>query len=201
MTIPSGVKRLALPFTAFLLVGGGTLLALPEKSPDTGDARKEPTVVAVDAMTAGTPSLEVRSRVEIRDIDVSARADGALSSIDQIPDGVLTANHVPGQQILLSSIAENVVAAVGPGYVSVSVRLDSQRWMGPVGTTGTTVNVYSITNGVSSLISEKAVILDAPEVADLKPRDDAIITLAVRRDSLGAVLVAATEDRLWLTGR
>lgn len=201
MTIPYTVRRLALPLLAFGLVGAGTLAALPDNEKPTDASQKAPTVVVVDAMSAGTPSVEVRSRVEVRDIDVSARADGAFSSVNDIPDGVLASDHVAGQQLLATSMADNVVEAVGEGYVAVSVRLDSQRWMGPVKTTGDTVDAYSITNGVATLISPNAVILDSPDIADLKPRDDAIVTLAVRRDSLGAVLVAASEDRLWLTGQ
>lgn len=201
MTIPYTVRRLALSLLAFGLVGAGTLAALPDSEKPTDASQKAPTVVVVDAMSAGTPSIEVRSRVEVRDIDVSARADGAFSSVEQIPQGVLASDHVAGQQLLATSMADNVVEAVGDGYIAVSVRLDSQRWMGPVKTTGESVDAYSITNGVATLISPDAVILDSPDVADLKPRDDAIITLAVRRDSVGAILVAASEDRLWLTGQ
>ena len=201
MTIPYTVRRLALSLLAFGLVGAGTLAALPDSEKPTDASQKAPTVVVVDAMSAGTPSIEVRSRVEVRDVDVSARADGAFSSVEQIPQGVLASDHVAGQQLLATSMADNVVEAVGDGYIAVSVRLDSQRWMGPVKTTGESVDAHSITNGVATLISPDAVILDSPDVADLKPRDDAIITLAVRRDSVGAILVAASEDRLWLTGQ
>lgn len=201
MTIGYRIRRLAVPVTAFALVTGGALLALPDDNSSSDAAQKAPTVVVVDNVESGTPTDEVRKHVEVRQVDVSARADGAFASLDEIPAGVLVADHVGGQQLLATSISKNVVTAVGEGFVSVSVRLDSQRWVGPVKATGSTVNVFAINAGVATLVSPDAVVLDSPDFSDLKPRDDAIVSLAVRNDTLAAVLVAAAEDKLWLTGR
>lgn len=201
MTIPYRIRRLIIPAAAFALAAGGAMLALPRSSERTDAAAKVATVVVVDPVEAGTGTDELTKHVEVRQLESGARADGALESVDQLPSGVLVADMVPGQQVLSSSITENVVTAVGEGFVSVSVRLDSQRWTGPVRATGKTVNVFSINAGVATLISSGAVVLDSPDMSGLEPRDDAIVSLAVRRESLKAVLAAAMEDKLWLTGQ
>lgn len=201
IAIPHRVRRLAVPVAAFALVAVGSAIALPDGEGTTDAGSRSPTVVATDSVAAGAPVDEVLRHVEVRQIESSSRAEGAFSSVEQIPDGVLVAALVPGQQVLASSVSENRVTAVGDGYVSVSVRLDSQRWVGPVTSTGSTVNVYAINAGVATLVSPGAVVLDSPDAAGVEPRDDAIVSLAVRADTLTAVLVAATEDKLWLTGR
>ena len=90
MIVPNTVRRMALPVAAFVLVGTGAMLALPGSSEPDSTTTRQPTVVLVDSVSAGTPSLEVRSRAEVRDLEASARAEGALSSLDDIPAGVLS---------------------------------------------------------------------------------------------------------------
>lgn len=201
MIIPHRLRRAALPGTAFVLVATGALLALPSGDDRADTTDRIPTVVASESIDAGTSTADLASRLEVIMVESSARAEGALESADQLPDGVVAAPLARGQQVLGSSITDNVVTAVGRGYVSVSVRLDSQRWTGPMKTTGETVDVHAINAGVAALVSPDAVVLDSPDMAGLEPRDDAIVTLAVRRETLDAVLVAAMEDKLWLTGR
>lgn len=184
---------------AFALVTIGTLIALPND--DSADANdKVPTVVATATMSSGTDTSDVRTKVEIRDLDPSARAQGALTSIDEIPDGVIAIGLVPGQQLLESSFASTSVAALGPDYVAVSVRLDPQQWVGPVIIAGNVVDVYDVFNEVTTLVAHEAVILDAPAADGLAPQDETIVSLGVRKESLPAVLVAATNNRIWLTG-
>jgi hypothetical protein len=107
---------------------------------------------------------------------------------------------VVGQQLLVTSFADDAVAAVGAGRVSVSVRVDSQRWVGPFNTTGTVVDVYAIDENGATKISSGAVILGSPSTEDLTPKQDSIVSLAVREETLQAVLVAASENRLWMVG-
>ena len=194
------IRRFAPAAGAFLLVAGGTLFALPN-SDDGGSTTKQlPTVVAIAPLAGGSDSEQVRASVEIRQVDIEDRPVGALSATSEIPDGVLVAPHVVGQQLLETSFAENKVEALGDNYVSVSVRLESQRWVGPVLISGMTVNIFEITLTGATEVAKKAVVLEAPTPDDVEPKADAIVSLGIPRDSLPKVLLAASENRLWLVG-
>jgi len=201
MNIPQKIKRMAPAFTAFILVGGGTLLILPNQSSDNSGDDLVPTVIMKTFIEAGTTTKDVALSVEITEIPDAARANGALSSLNQLPQGVLVSDHVEGQQVLLTSFSKSSVAALGDNYVAVSVRLDTQRWLGPIRATGEFVNVYAVTPTSASIISLDAVVLDTPEVEDIKAKDESIISLGVKKETLGAVLSAARDNSLWLTGR
>ena len=176
------------------------MLALPREDGATTSADLVPTVVATARLERGTTTSDLLRNAEVRLLPRDARADGAYEALSDVPAGVLTSPHVRGEQIIPESIAESQVAALGPGYVAVSVRLDTQRWRGPVEATGRIVDVFVVTNGESELISARAVVLHSPASAEMEPRDDAIITLGVQKSTLGRVIAAATEDRLWLAG-
>lgn len=196
----SSLRRAMLPAAAFVLSSIGALLVLPRDHTAANSSDLLPTVVVTARLERGTSTEVLLENVEVRQLPRDARADGAYSSAAEIPNGVLTGTHVPGQQVVPESVAKSRVASLGRGYAAVSVRLDTQRWTGPVIATGEIVDVYAVTNGQSELISARAVILDSPTPADMKPRDDAIITLGVADTTLARVIAAATEDRLWLAG-
>lgn len=194
------LKRFAPATLAFVLVAFGTLLVLPKNDEAANADERQPTLVLVRGVEAGTPASELVTDVEVKMLEPDARATGALSSLDEIPDGVLISNHVPGEQLLASSFAANVVEGLGVGFVAVSVRLDAQRWVGPLVTTGDVVDVYDIGDEVALPIAREAVVLEAPTPTDLGPRDEAVISLGVPQSSLSAVLVAANDNRIWLVG-
>lgn len=194
------LKRFAPATLAFVLVAFGTLLVLPKNDEAANADERQPTLVLVRGVEAGTPASELVTDVEVKMLEPDARATGALSSLDEIPDGVLISNHVPGEQLLASSFAANVVEGLGVGFVAVSVRLDAQRWVGPLVTTGDVVDVYDIGDEVALPIARDAVVLEAPTPTDLGPRDEAVISLGVPQSSLSAVLVAANDNRIWLVG-
>ena len=194
------LKRFAPATLAFVLVAFGTLLVLPKNDEAANADERQPTLVLVRGVEAGTSASELATDVEVKMLEPDARATGALSSLDEIPDGVLISNHVPGEQLLASSFAANVVEGLGVGFVAVSVRLDAQRWVGPLVTTGDVVDVYDIGDEVALPIARDAVVLEAPTPTDLGPRDEAVISLGVPQSSLSAVLVAANDNRIWLVG-
>lgn len=193
------LQRYGLPVAAFLLVGLGTLVALPTDDSAAGSG-KLPTVVVVSDISAGTNANEVRSRVEVRQVASEDRASNALSSVDDIPNGVLAYVHVAGQQLLSTSFAENRIDAVKKGYVAVSLRLETQRWLGPLTTSGAIVNVYDIAPTGAQLVSRNAVVIDPPSTSDVGPKDEAVLSLAVDPASLADVLRAAEQGRIWLVG-
>lgn len=200
MIDPRSLKRYMPALAAFVLVAVGTLLVLPNSDEPAKADQLQATLVAKSPIEAGVKSDELGSMLEIRMVPIDARATGALSTFGEIPEGVLIADFVAGQQLLASSIAENVVKGLGDGFVSVSVRLDLQRWAGPVLTTGNIVDVFDIVESAATLIASKVVILDAPTVESLGSRDESIVTLGVPEASLPQILIAANENRIWLVG-
>ena len=63
-----------------------------------------------------------------------------------------------------------------------------------------TVNIFEITLTGATEVAKKAVVLEAPTPDDVEPKADAIVSLGVPRESLPKVLLAASENRLWLVG-
>jgi len=197
MNITSKIKRATAPAVAFVCVGAGGLLLVPG-----GEASEErlPTLVAASDIVDGTDATRVRSRVEVRMLPPDARANGALTSADEIPDGVLAYSHESGQQILTSSFAADRIAALGDNFVAVSIRVESPRWIGPLVTTGRIVDVYQVDAEEVRLITTDAVIVDAPDPENLGAKDDSVVVLGVRKDALSAVVLAASNNAIWLVG-
>ncbi len=202
MKVISVVKRFWIPLAVFVLTTAGLATLLPH-SDDNADASIEiPTVVMTTDMPAGTDADIVRTNVEIRMLPTEARAIGALQSILDIPEGLLNSHHVIGQQVLTSSFDVSRVRAFGDDYVSLSIRLDPQRWTGPYSTAGQRVNIYEVQDGTNAvLISADAIIINAPSITDLKPDDKSVVTFGVRRGTVAAVIVAATNEKIWVTSR
>lgn len=179
------------------------IFALTPKS-SAKDDNLVPVVVATRMLTDGTNSASVRKGAEVRMLPDEARSEGAFSSLDALPNGVLAFDHVPGQQILATSFARNHVSSLGADFVAVSVTLDPQRWVGPWLQAGRIVDVYDTREPRPTVVAVRAVILEAPEAVDatdLEPTQDAVISLGVPKDSLAGVLSAAENGTVWLVGR
>ena len=200
MRVNDKYKRFIPAIAIFLLVTFGLLQLIPTGKNVAVSTELIPTVVFTQIASAGTNSSDLVSQIEIRMMDTRSRASGSLSSIEEIPSGVLVSDHVEGQQLLISSIAANAVDGLGVGFVAVSVAMDAQRWIGPLLATGTIVDVYEVIGETSTRIAENAVILNEPTVDESSSNDQTIISLAVPGSSLNQVLVAANENRLWLVG-
>lgn len=201
MTIKDRLRKWWPAVTAFALIAGGTLAALPSDTEPVDAADLVPVLVTTRRIDVGTSADVVRGDVEVRRVPADMRPEGALSSVAEIPSGVLASTHVAGQQVLQTSFAANQASALGEGYATVSVKLDAQRWVGPAKVTGKFVSVYSILDGKSVLICSDAVILDAPSTNDVKATDNSIISLGVRREFLADIVTAAEQEHLWLTGK
>ncbi|MEN9805492.1 MAG: hypothetical protein RIS41_2339, partial [Actinomycetota bacterium] len=98
---------------AFVLVALGTLMILPKNDDVANADQRQPTLVLVADVESGTATADLTAQVEVKMLEVDARATGALASLDDLPDGVLVADHVAGQQLLASSFAANVVEGLG----------------------------------------------------------------------------------------
>ena len=196
------LRRLGLPLAAGALVAFGTLALVGNGDDAAGTPTVDltPTVVARQAVPSGTDRETLIDRLEVRMLPDEARADGAIERLDDLPEGVLVTELVRGQQVLMSSIADDVIAAIADNYVAVSVRLDPQRWAGPFNVTGAEVDLYDNQEASTGLLVEGARIIDAPDTTELDPRSEAVITLAVPADDVSAVIDAAANGRLWAVG-
>lgn len=201
MTITRRVTKYLPAMLAFAFVLAGSWMLLP-RDEDTADAEARVNVVMLTrALPEGATALDIRNAAEVRSMPAEAVADGAYDSLDDITGGVLSVAHASGQQLTQLSFARNRVAAVGPEFVVTSVRMSAQNWSGAVRISGDVVDVYALTETGASLVTRGAVVLDAPSLEELQPSSDAVITIAVRRDSLAALLVAAHDEQLWLVGQ
>jgi hypothetical protein len=201
MSLKRRITKYMPAMLAFAFVLAGSWMLLP-RDESTADADAQVSVVVLDrAMPEGTSALEARKAATVRSLPAEAVVDGAFDSLDDITDGVLAVDHASGQQLTALSFARNRVAAVGAGFVVTSVRMSAQHWSGAIRISGDTVDVYALTETGAVMVSPAAVVLDSPSLDDLQPTDDAVITIAVRRDTLPAVLVAAQEEQLWLVGK
>jgi len=203
-------RRLAIPLLAGALVSIG-VIALTGSGGDPIDA--DPTVdlvatlVADRPVAAGTPIAQLGDAIGVRMLPREARADGALGATAGLDDlaahdgAIVTTDLVTGEQLLLGDIASDPVAAIADDYVAVSVRLDLQRWAGPYVTTGAEVDIYSTgTDTATMLIVADARIVAAPDAAELDPRSESVITLAVPAVDVTAVIEAAAAGTLWMVG-
>lgn len=199
MNNPSPRRRLVPATAAFAMTFVGVLALAPRSDESDGDL--VPVLMATRELSDGTPADVVGGAVEVRMISSSVRADGAITSTDALPEGVLAYDLVAGQQVLATSFAESRVRSLGDGYVAVSVKLDPQRWVGALLEAGRIVDVYDTSETGPQRIASRAVILQSPETADLAPSEDTLVSLGVPEASLGDVLLAISNNRIWLVGR
>lgn len=199
--ISDRVRRLGPAAFAFVMVGTGTYIGFSRVSGSTTGDHLVATLVVRSAHGAGTSSEVVKSDVQVKMMAESSRANGALSSLGQIPSGVLAYPHAAGQQLLAASFAPDVVRALGANYVALSVRLDPQRWVGPLQASGANVNVFDVEGPDATQVATGAVILKSPETTSLDPKEGVVVSLAVPRESVAGVLAAAQSEHLWLVGK
>lgn len=192
--------RKALPAAAAFSLTFVGVLALAPRDVGDGDGIV-PVLVASRVISDGTSSESVAGAVEVRMVAESVRADGAIPSKDALPEGVLAYDLVEGQQVLATSFAESRVRGLGDGYVAISAKLDPQRWVGALLEAGRIVDVYDTSETGPRRIASRAVILQSPETADLAPAEDTLVSLGVPEDTLADVLLAVSNNRIWLVGR
>ncbi|NDF68890.1 MAG: hypothetical protein EB143_05170 [Actinobacteria bacterium] len=201
MTIKQNITKYLPAMLAFSFVLVGSWMLLP-RDEDTVSADAQVDVLVLDrAMPEGASASAVRDAASVRSLPAEAVTEGAFDSIDDIDGGVLAIDHAKGQQLTTLSFARNRVAAVGPEFVVTSVRMSAQNWSGALRISGDVVDVYALTETGVAMVSAGAVVLDSPSLDDLQPADEAVITIAVRRETLPAVLFAAREEQLWLVGK
>jgi hypothetical protein len=199
------IRRLGPLLLAFGLATVGVLL-LFEQQPESNDGSTDttvvaevrvPTLVAIDNIAAGTSVSELGPVVEVRDLPASARAAGAVESLSGLPPGTLLNPLVPGQQLLISAIADDPRDNVGSELVAVSVVLAPERWIGPVRTTGDEVKIY-VLGGAEAQPLTTAYVLSAPDPTTVAIGQNVLITLGVPAADAGRVIGAVSTTGIWL---
>lgn len=196
------IRRFGPPVAAFLLAAFGVAL-ITGGGGTSGDASVQasdaiPTVVAAGPIPAGTPTADLGGLVEVRSLPGAARAAGAVSSVDELPDGVVAGGLVAGQQVLASSVATGIDAELGGDLVALSATLDAQQWAGPLAVTGDRVDVWAIGDGEAQPIAAGVVVIDAPDPASVGPNDATVLVLGVPREATGRVVSAIAGAGIWL---
>ena len=194
------LRRVGPAFAAFVLVALGVLVLANgnKKNADASNDGLRATVVAVAPISAGTSDDQLGSKVEVRMLPTNARAQGAVDSVNDLPEGVFATDLVPGQQLLTSNIVDDVRKSLGNGRVAVSARLDPAQWTGPVATTGAHVNVYAIGGNNAELIATNVIVLDSPDPGSLTPQQEAVVTLGVTDAQVSRVIGAVSGAGVWL---
>ena len=194
------LRRLGPVLLAFVLAAAGVLV-LAGANKASGDAQGEvtrPTLIAVTAIDAGTPTSSLSGMVEVRMLPETARASGALGSLADLPSGVVASRMVSGQQVLVSSVVEEQKKGLGTDRIAVSAKLDPAQFAGPVATTGKRVNVYAVGASNAELIATDVVVLDAPDPGSLTPQQEVIVTLGVSPQQVSRVVGAVAGAGIWL---
>jgi hypothetical protein len=199
------IRRVGPLLLAFGLAVLGVLLLIGRSDDATTEATATtavvasglPTLVATVDVPAGTAVSELGPSVEVRDVPSTARAAGAVESLAGLPPGKLLTPLVPGQQILISAIADDPRDAVGTDLVAVSAVLAPERWLGPVKTTGDEVKVYAIGGDEAQAITT-ALVLSAPDPATVVIGQSVLLTLGVPTADVGRVIGAISGGGIWL---
>jgi pilus assembly protein CpaB len=202
MTSSRFIRRLGPLLLAFGLAFIGVLLLVQQGESDGTDAEvvsevRVATVVATAEVAAGTPVSELGGSVEVRELPAPARAVGAVEALDGLPPGKLLTPLVPGQQVLISAVANDPLDDVGSGLVAVSVVLAPERWVGPVTTFGDEVRVY-VVGGDEALPLTTAYVLSAPDPASVGAGQSVLLTLGVPAAEAGRLIGAVSTTGIWL---
>lgn len=193
------LRRVGPALGAFVLVALGVLvLANGSGRSDAATDELLPTVVAVSPIDAGTAAADLGPLVEVRMLPANARAHGAVTSVAELGDRVVAAPLVAGQQVLDTSMVDDVHRDLGRGMVAISAKLDPAQWSGPVATTGARVNVYAVGGQSAELIALDVVVLDAPDPGSITPQQETIITLGVHDADVARMIGAVAGAGIWL---
>ncbi|MEJ6510997.1 MAG: hypothetical protein QNL59_05275 [Actinomycetota bacterium] len=194
------LKRIGPAMAAFVLVALGVLVLTngEKKSVDASGEGLRATLVAVAPIGAGTAVDQLGSNVEVRMLSPDARAEGAVTSIGDLPIGVVDSDLVIGQQLLAGSVVDDIRKSLGNGRVALSARLDPAQWTGPLVTTGNRVDIYAIGGANAELIATDVIVLDSPDPTALSPQQEVVVTLGVNDAQVSRVIGAVSGAGVWL---
>jgi pilus assembly protein CpaB len=207
-------RRVLAAVTALLLavLGGLLLLVYVAKADERAlaDLRPASVLVLTKAVPEGATAKELAAAVEERELPGTAVAPGAATSVAELAGRVTTTALQPGEQLLLSRLADPAVLAAARGIVvpeglhQLSVTLEAQRVVGATLVPGATVGVFLSTEESTQLSLQKVLVTavqggaagggDAPA-----PPAPMTVTLALSGSDAQKVVFAVEHGTIWLS--
>jgi pilus assembly protein CpaB len=208
-------RRVLAALTALLLavVGGLLLLVYVAGADQRAIADLQPVSVLVvsKALPEGAAGAELSGALEVRELPGTAVVPGAATHLDEVDGRVTTTALQPGEQLLLSRLADPAAledakgVSVPKGLHQVSVKLEAQRVVGGTLTPGATVAVFLSTKDTTQLSLHK-VLVTAVQGGAAGGSGDAVaqpadltVTLALSGRDAQKVVFAAEHGSIWLS--
>ncbi|SDT05923.1 pilus assembly protein CpaB [Friedmanniella luteola] len=201
--------------TALLLavVGGLLLLVYVAKADQRAVAGLQPVRVLVltKAVPEGATSSELAAALEERQLPGTAVAPGAVTSLSELRGRVATTSLQPGEQLLLSRLADPAAleaakgVTVPEGLHQVSVTLEPQRVVGASLAPGATVGVFLSTKDSTRLTLQKVLVTAVQGGAvgaegGAAPQSTPLtVTLALSGADAQKVVFTAEHGTIWLS--
>ena len=174
-------------------------------------------LVVVEPIAKGTPVSQLGNRVSEEKYPAVAVADGALSSLDDVAGMVVTADLLPGEQLLAGRVAapEELLlpgeVALPSGMQRVSLELDRERVVGGLISAGDTVGIFvSLDDPERTVVALNKVLVLRVQGATAEPTSESsateaapgssvMVTLAVTESQALEVVFSAEHGDIWLT--
>ena len=134
------------------LVGVGVLVSYVQGAEDRALAGQKTVevLVAAEAIEAGTPAGDLDGKLEIKTVTANVRAEGAVTSIDQLGERVSEIDLLPGDQIVKARFVDAdeaqagaATAEDGENMLQATVALEPERALGGLIKPGDTVGVVA----------------------------------------------------------
>ncbi len=159
-----------------------------------GEATVE--VLVVDTLVAkGTPVSEVAKAVTTEWVPVKVRAEGSVSTLNNLSGTVAAVDLLPGEQVVAArfvnpvDLASETVVAIPDGLLEVTIALDPQRAVGGQPLPGDLVAVVASFNDVATEPVEES----TTPVGITTQEEEVTVTLAATHIILHKVLIANVQ--------
>ncbi|MDH3730685.1 MAG: RcpC/CpaB family pilus assembly protein [Acidimicrobiia bacterium] len=154
-------------------------------------------VLVVDTMVAkGTPISEVAKAVTTEWVPVKVRAEGSVSTLNNLSGTVAAVDLLPGEQVVAArfvnpvDLAAETIVAIPDGLLEVTIALDPQRAVGGQPLPGDLVAVVASFNDVATEPVEEP---STPIGITTQEEEAAVATLAATHIILHKVLIANVQ--------
>jgi pilus assembly protein CpaB len=164
------VKRRVLGLVGALLlalVGIGVLVGYVNGAEDRALAGQQTVevLVAAEPIEAGTPAGELDGRIEFEKIPAKVRAEGAVTSLDQLGERVTSIDLLPGDQLVKARFVDQneggAGSTIGGGgdaeMLQTTIALEPERALGGLVKPGDTVGIVASIPDVGTHLTLHAV--------------------------------------------
>ena len=180
-------------------------------------------LVVQEHVPAGTPVEDLGDRVRIEQVEARHLVQGALTDLSEVPEWVVVADLVPGEQLLSARLAPELEVVddgeveVPAGFHQVTLSLEPHRVLGGLLAAGDTVGVFiSLTDtpdddigDTTHLVLHKVLVTrlqfdgaDASpdrDTASIAPSARIFVTLAATAGEVERLVFGAEHGTVWLS--